>query len=90
MKGFWRKFWSNPYKWGLWRWIGGRPWTFIIRDLYHELEWFWIIALISVGVWLGHHFEWIEVLKYLGVFTVGYIAGHLFWGRRYIENQQGD
>lgn len=85
----WKKFWSNPYKWGLWKWIGGRPWTFIIRDLWHRFEIVWIIGLVAVGVALGHNFDWIEVLKIMGIFTVGYIAGHLFWGKPYIPDQEG-
>jgi len=74
----------------LWSLTTGRPFTFILRDIWHKFEWFWIIALISTGVWMGHHFAWVEVLKYLGVFTVGYIGGHLFWGKEYKPNQQGD
>jgi len=89
MKGFWQKFWSNPYKWGLWRWIGGRPWTFVLRDLYHKGEFIWIIGLVAIGVWMGHHFDWLEILKILGIFTLGFIFGHLFWGKPYVENQRG-
>lgn len=70
--------------------ITGRPFTYVLRDLYHKLEWFWIVGLVSCGVWMGHHFDWVEVLKCLGIFTVGYIAGHLFWGRDYIPNQDDD
>ena len=88
-KSLWKRFWSNPYKWGLWHWIGGRPWTFILRDVYHKAEFVWIILLISVGVWMGHNLDWLEVLKIMGIFTIGYIAGHLWWGKPYIENQQG-
>lgn len=78
----------NMYK-ALWSRIGGRPFTYILRDIWHKAEFVWIIGLIAIGVTLGHNFDWIKVLEILGIFTIGYIAGHLFWGRRWIENQQG-
>ncbi len=81
----WLKF--NPYK-KLW-FIAGRPFTFILRDVYHKAEFVWIIGLIAAGVWMGHNLDWLEVLKWMGVFTVGFILGHLFWGRDYIEGQKG-
>lgn len=89
LKEWWKRFWSNPYKWGLWHWIGGRPWTFILRDLYHKAEFVWIIGLVAVGVWMGHNLDWLEVLKVMGIFTIGFVMGHLLWGKDYIPNQQG-
>lgn len=74
----------------LWIFLGGRPLTFQIRDLWHKAEFVWIIGLIAIGVWMGHNLAWIEVLKWMGVFTVGFTFGHLFWGRKYIPDQQGD
>lgn len=83
----WLKF--NPYK-KLWSLTPiNRPFTYALRDLWHKAEFVWIVALIAVGVWLGHNFDWIEVLKILGIFTIGYIGGHLFWGKQYIEDQKG-
>ena len=75
------------YKWW-WSKIGGRPWTFILRDAWHKAEVVWIIGLVSIGVWMGHQFDWLTVVKILGVFTLGYLFGHLFWGKRYIEGQK--
>lgn len=83
----WRRFWSNPYKWGLWKWIGGRPWTFILRDFWHKFEFVWIVGLVSLGVWLGHNFDWWAILIGWLVFSIGYIGGHLFWGKDYHEGQ---
>jgi len=85
-----KRFWSNPYKWGLWYWIGGRPWTYILKDLWHKCEIVWVIGLIAIGVALGHHFDWVEVLRIMGIFVIGFIGGHLFWGKDWVENQQGD
>lgn len=76
------------YRWW-WRKIGGRPWTFILRDLWHKFEIAWIVGLVSIGVWIGHQFDWLAVLKIIGVFSLGYLGGHLFWGKKYQENQQG-
>ncbi len=77
------------YKW-FWSKIGGRPWTFIIRDLWHKSEFIWIVGLVSLGVWLGHNYEWRVILTGWLIFSVGFTFGHFFWGRKYIEGQQGD
>jgi len=86
----WKRFWGNPYKWGIWIWLGGRPITYQLRDLWHKAEFVWIILLIACGVALGHAFDWITVLKIMGIFTLGFIFGHLFWGTKYIEDQPGE
>ncbi len=78
----------NAYKW-LWKRIGGRPWTYILRDCWHRFEGLCIIMLVAVGVLLGHwHFE--RVLWLLAAFALGYIAGHLFWGTPYQPGQPGE
>jgi hypothetical protein len=46
--------------------------------------------LVSLGIWLGHIFTWQAVLKGWLVFSVGYVAGHLFWGKEYTPNQKGE
>ena len=73
----------------LWTRLGGRPWTYILRDTWHKLEGLWIIGLVAVGALLGH-WLWELVFWFLLVFALGYIAGHLFWGTRYIPRQPGD
>ena len=78
----------NIYK-ELWSRIGGRPWTYITRDLWHKAEFVWIIGLVAAGVALGHHFDWIRVLEIMGIFTLGFIFGHFFWGKEYIPDQKG-
>lgn len=79
----------DPYK-KLWSLIGGRPWTYILRDIWHKAQIVWIIGLIACGVVLGHNFNWITVLEIIGVFTLGFIFGHLFWGKEYILDQKGE
>ena len=71
----------------LWSRIGGRPWTYILRDTWHELEGLWIIGLVAAGALLGR-WLWDLFFWFLLVFSLGYIAGHLFWGTRYIPNQR--
>lgn len=75
----------NVYK-AFWSRIGGRPWTYILRDAWHKLEGLWIIGLVAVGAVMGH-WLWESVFGLLVVFALGYVAGHLFWGRKYIPNQ---
>lgn len=72
----------------LWSKIGGRPWTFILRDIWHKYEGLCIIALIILGAALGR-WLWPLVFWLLLVFAFGYIAGHLFWGKEYIPSQRG-
>jgi hypothetical protein len=79
----------NPYKW-LWGRIGGRPWTYIIRDIYHCGEWLMITILILIGILMGKYLSWFIVWLVLGIFTVGYIGGHCFWGTKYIQGQEGE
>ncbi|GAG58977.1 unnamed protein product [marine sediment metagenome] len=78
----------NIYKW-LWSKIGGRPWTFIIQDTWHKLEGIWIICLVACGAVACHYLGLKYVLIGLGIFVIGYIFGHLFWGKEYIPDQQG-
>lgn len=71
----------------LWSRLGGRPWTYILRDIWHQTEGLCILALVAGGAVLGHYL-WHEVLWYLLAFALGYLAGHLFWGKQYIPNQK--
>jgi len=73
----------------LWQTIGGRPWTYIMRDMWHKYEGLCIIILVAMGALLGH-WLWPLVFRLLFVFALGYIAGHLFWGTKYIPNQTGE
>jgi len=72
----------------LWSRIGGRPWTYILRDTWHKFEGLWITGLVAIGALLGH-WLWDLIFWFLLVFALGYIAGHLFWGTEYVPDQQG-
>ena len=68
----------NPYKW-LWSKLGGRPWTFISRDIWHQLEYVPIVGLFIGGYYFGKLGG--DLLSAFIIFTIGYIAGNFFWGR---------
>jgi len=82
---------KNLYRW-FWTRIGGRPWTYISRDIYHELEYLILVSIFIGGFWLGRSelVSWKWFLVILVAYTIGYIHGHFFWGTKYIPNQQGD
>lgn len=73
----------------LWLKIGGRPWTYILRDAWNKWEFLWLIGLMAAGAFLGHWF-WDLIFWLLLAFALGYVAGHLFWGKDYIPDQKGD
>ncbi len=81
------KWLANLYR-ALWSRIGGRPWTFILRDTWHQVEALWIFGLVLAGMGLQH---WLPTMApcLLLAFGLGYVAGHLFWGKKYIPDQQG-
>ena len=81
----------NFYK-ALWSKIGGRPWTYIARDIYHRLEYFVLVSLLSGGYFLGHSnlVSWRWFIVILAAYTVGFIHGHFFWGTKYVPDQDGE
>ena len=79
----------DMYKW-LWSKIGGRPWTYILRDAWATFEFFWIVGLVSFGIWLGHHYDWRQVLTGWLVYSLGYLGGHLFWCKKHIPGEKGE
>ena len=70
--------------------VGGRMWTYILRDSYHKAEFVWIMCLMAVGVVCGHFLNFVIILVGLGIFTMGFIFGHLFWSKDYIPYQGTD
>lgn len=82
---FWfrTQFWLKP--------IDRRPYTYLIRDLYHKSP-LVVITLGGVAIYLlGRYTGQISILVVLsiivGVFA-GMVLAHLFWGKKYIPNQQ--
>ena len=77
----------NLYK-QLWSRIGGRKWTYILRDFYHKFEYFIIIGGLVGGYYLSRILTERQFALVIFALSVGYIFGHLFWGKDYIKNQQ--
>ena len=89
----WRKWLGYDLYKKLWSLIGGRPWTYIYRDLWHNVEilmqcqWFWTAILV---LWLlGVSIPLRELLIGWVIYIFGYVQGHFFWGKDYIPNQDG-
>jgi len=82
MSELWKELKANPYKF-LWSRIGGRPWTYISRDIYHKVEYIVMVSLFSGGFFLGLSglLSWKWFLVLIGAYTIGFIHGHFFWGR---------
>ncbi len=90
----WKKWLGfNLYK-KLWSLIGGRPWTYIYRDLWHRFEilmqaqWFWtaVLVLWLLDVNIPIH----ELLIVWAIYLFGFIMGHFFWGTDWIPGQKGN
>lgn len=79
---------TDWYKW-LWSKIGGRPWTYILRDVWHEAEWIYQLLWYVLGAALGIYLGWKVALIAFGIYTFGYLNGHLWWGTKYIKGQRG-
>jgi hypothetical protein len=73
----------------LWEKIGGRPWTYIMRDGYHNAPLPSILIVLAIGALIGHYTGFLAFLKILGILLIGILMGHLFWGTRYIPNEPG-
>ena len=80
---WWKRFWSNPYKWGLWHWIGGRKWTYIMRDFAYQNPMLLIIGFFCLGMLLRPYMDWDDTWK----FFAGLLLSHLFWGTKWRKGQ---
>ena len=74
----------------LWSKIGGRPWTYILRDLWTEVEWLWQLVWFGLGVLVCYFFGWKVAMICFGIYTIGFIGGHLWWGTKHVKGQEGD
>ena len=81
----------NLYK-KLWSRIGGRPWTYILRDAYHKFEYIWLVSIFVGGFAVGISglVSWKWLLVIMAAYTVGYIHGHFFWTTKWEEGQKDD
>jgi len=66
----------------LWTRVGGRPWTYILRDSMKKNPLIWLVAAQIIGILIfrshgsmkSHPLYWI-----LGAQGAGIVLGHLFW-----------
>ena len=65
----------NWYK-AIWSRLGGIPWTYILRDAYHKAEFIWIVGLVSLGIWLGHNYGALTIIRGWLIFSIGYFLNH--------------
>jgi len=78
----------NLYK-KLWSKVGGRPWTYIIRDLWTQVELMFQLVFYGLGVLVCYFFGWQIALITFGIYTLGFIGGHLWWGTKHVRGQRG-
>lgn len=81
------------YKWW-WSRFGGRPWTFILRDVWHKFEIVPQLWWLMKGAIIYKYFGWAGIGVFIAIYLYGYLQGHLKWGKPYQEgqgkeNQQG-
>ncbi len=73
----------------LWSRIGGRPWTYILRDLWHQWEWVPQLWWFLLGFSVAQFTDWRGVAIAWAIYTYGYLNGHIHWGTRYKPDQHG-
>jgi hypothetical protein len=71
----------------LWSRLGGRPWTYIMRDIYHEFEWLVQTVFFTIGAAAGHFLPWWALVAAWALYTAGYVSGHLFWGTEWRKGE---
>lgn len=78
----------NIYKW-LWSRIGGRPWTYIIRDARQKYPTPWMLGVMALSAYVGHSLWGKELLIAFAILLIGILWGHLWWGSKIIIGQEG-
>ncbi|MFA7218376.1 MAG: hypothetical protein WC057_07260 [Dehalococcoidales bacterium] len=68
----------KPYKW-LWKRIGGRPWTWIMRDSQKANPLMWLLGMAFLVCWIIWILDRKPRLACLVAFFIGLILAHLFW-----------
>ena len=82
----------------LWSLIGGRPWTFVRRDWFHEFEIINIVFFVSIGFVSGIFFwdiyywfvahPYFLILLVAGFYFVGVLQGYFYWGKKWVKGQK--
>jgi len=68
-----------------------RPYTYLFRDLYHKFP-LVVITLGAIVMYLiGRYTAFSSILVVLSLIVavlIGEVLGHIWWGKKYIPNQQ--
>jgi hypothetical protein len=75
---YYTEFWLPPAE--------RRPFTFIMRDIYHQSPCIAVCILAALAYTLGRFVvvDWL----YIVLFFAGLLLGHLFWGKKYKPGEQ--
>lgn len=68
--------------------IGGRPWTYIIRDARQKYPTPWMLGVMLVSATIGQFFWGQELLILFAGILIGILWGHLWWGTKITIGQQ--
>jgi hypothetical protein len=69
----------------IWKHIGGRPWTYIMRDFAYRNPVLVGMMCFVGGIIVSPLWKWHEMWP-LGA---GFLIGHLFWGTKWRKGQKG-
>jgi hypothetical protein len=86
----WKEWLKYDFYRKLWSLFGGRPWTYIYRDIYRKYEIFIQSQWFFTGLAIFYFFGWQGVMLFWIFYTFGYINGHFFWGTKIVEGQKAD
>ncbi len=78
----WLKF--NPYK-KLWSLIGGRKWTYIMRDFAYQNPMLVFLLGFGLGMLLWPYMDIHDLWKGFAAL----LLAHLFWGTKWQKGQRG-
>lgn len=67
----------------IWSRVGGRPFTYVIRDFSYENPMMILLIGAMAGILVAPVWNW----WWLVLIIMGVIFGHLWWGKKYIHNQ---
>ena len=74
------------YSWW-WSRIGGRPWTWVMRDHAHENPFLWMLMSAGAVTVLANALPWWAELGLWAWGGLTLLLGHLFWGSRWIQGE---
>ena len=80
--------WLQKFYYKLWNRFGGRPWTWIWRDLWVKYEYIPMAIFFWAGVGLGLKAGWSWAGIIWVAYTAGYIMGHCHWQDKFLYERK--